>query len=124
MEIKAESKYIKISPRKVRLVVDAVKGLSLTSALENLTFLRKRAAKPLFKTLKSAIANAVNNFKLKEEDLKIRSIEILKGPVLKRWRPVSRGRAHSYEKKMSHIRVILEEKTKTKNQKLKTHIKN
>ena len=109
MEIKAESKYIKISPRKVRLVANTVRGLSLTSALENLTFLRKRAAKPLFKTLKSAIANAVNNFKLKEEDLKIKSIEILKGPVLKRWRPVSRGRAHSYEKKMSHIRVILEE---------------
>ena len=109
MEIKAESKYIRISPRKLQLVAKSIKGLSLQEALETLVFLEKRAARSLLKTLKSAIANAINNFKLKEEDLKIKSIEILKAPMLKRWRPVSRGRAHPYVKRTSHIKVILEE---------------
>ena len=117
MEIKAESKYARISPRKARLVAEKIKNLPLEDALENLAFLRKRTAKPILKTLKSAIANATYNFKLKNEDLKIKSIEILKGPVLKRWRPVARGRAHPYKRRTSHIKVILEEKPKTKNQK-------
>ena len=114
MEIKAESKYIRISPRKLQLVAKEVKDLSLKEALENLALLRKKAAKPLLKTLKSAIANAAHNFKLKEEDLKIKSIEVLKGPIFKRWRPVSRGRVHPYQKRTSHIKVILEEKSKIK----------
>lgn len=109
MEIKAKSKYIRISPRKLNLVAKSIKGLSLQKALETLAFLEKKAARSLLKTLKSAIANAINNFKLKEEGLKIKSIEILKAPMLKRWRPVSRGRAHPYAKRTSHIKVILEE---------------
>ncbi|MBL7158970.1 50S ribosomal protein L22 [Candidatus Microgenomates bacterium] len=109
MDIKAKSQHVRMSPRKVRLVVDGAKGLSLQKTLEYLILLRKRAAKPLLKTINSAIANATANFKLKEENLKIKSIEILKGPVLKRWRPVSRGRAHPYKKRTSHIKVILEE---------------
>lgn len=109
MEIKAQSKYLRISPRKLLLVSKAIKGLSLKEALENLAFFPKRGAFPLLKTLKSAIANAKNNFKLKEEQLKIKSIEILKGPSLKRWRAVSKGRAHPYKRRMSHIKVILEE---------------
>ena len=109
MEVKAKSKYIRMSPRKIRLVADSVKGLSLQKTLEYLVLLRKRAARPLLKTINSAVANAKANFKLKEENLKIKSIETLKGPMLKRWRPVSRGRSHPYEKRMSHIKVILEE---------------
>lgn len=109
MEIQAESKYVRTSPRKLQLVAESLKGLSLKQALENLSFLRKRAAKPLLKTLKSAIANAVANFKLKEENLKIKSVQILKAPMLKRFRPVSRGVAHPYKRRMSHIKIVLTE---------------
>lgn len=125
MEIKAESKYVRISPRKAQLVARAIKGLSLKEALESLSFIRKKAAKPIFKTLKSAIANATHNLKLKEENLRIRSIEILKGPVFKRWRPVSRGRAHPYLKRTSHIKVVLEEyqRSNVKNQNDKSKFK-
>lgn len=115
MEIKAESKYARISPRKARLVAEKIKNLPLKDALENLAFLRKRTAKPILKTLKSAIANATYNFKFKDEDLKIKSIEILKGPVLKRWRPVARGRTHPYKRRTSHIKVVLTKKTERPN---------
>lgn len=114
MKIKAESKYVRVSPRKLKLVADSIKGLPLEQALETLVFLKKKAARPLVKTLNSAIASAIHNFKLKKEDLKIKSIEILKGPVMKRWRPVSRGRAHPLLKRTSHAKVTLEEKPKTK----------
>lgn len=106
--IKAEQKYIRISPRKVRLVAKAIKNLSPKEALEYLKFINKRAAEPLAKTIKQAISNAVNNLKLKEEDLKFNQIQISKGSTYKRWRPVSRGRAHSILKRTSHIKVILE----------------
>lgn len=115
MLIKAEQKYIRISPRKMRLVVNAIKNLSPGQAVEQLKFVNKSAAIPLLKTIKQAIANGVNNFKLNKEDLKFAKIEILKGATYKRWQPVSRGRAHSILKRTSHIRVVL----KTKNQKPK-----
>lgn len=112
MEIKAESNYIRISPRKLQLVVEAIKGRPLDEVLDVLASIRKRAARPLLKTLKSAVANATNNFKLKEENLAIKSVQVLKGRMLKRWRAVSRGRTHPYKKRTSHIKVILEETKK------------
>ena len=108
---KSEQKYIRISPRKIRLVVKAIKGLSPIQALEYLKFLNKRSAKPLAKTIKQAIANGVNNQKVKEEDLRFSKIEIMEGPTYKRWQPVSRGRVHSIFKRTSHIRVVLESTT-------------
>lgn len=114
MEVKAQTKHIRMSPRKLNLVAKSIKDLPLEKALEKLSFLRKRAAEPLLKTLNSAIANATNNFGLKKDNLRIKSIQILKGPTLKRWRAVSRGRAHPYEKKTSHIKVILTKKNGTK----------
>jgi len=117
MFIKAEQKYIRISPRKVRLVVQAIKNLSPREALDYLKFLNKKAAIPLAKTIKQAIANAVNNKELKEDGLAFAEIEVSPGATLKRWRPVSRGKAHSILKRTSHIKVIL----KIKNQKPKTH---
>lgn len=108
MEVKAEAKYIRISPRKVRLVVDAIKGLSPQRALEHLRFIKKRAAQPLMKVIKSAMANAKKNFGLKVEDLKFKEIQVGEGPTLKRWRAVSRGRAHPIMKRTSHIKVVLE----------------
>ena len=120
MEVKAEAKYIRTSPRKVRLVVETIKNLSPQRALDYLKFINKRAAKPLSKLIQSAIANAKNNFGLKPEDLKFKEIQVGEGPTLKRWRAISRGRAHPIMKRASHIKIIL----KSKKQKAKTKIKN
>jgi large subunit ribosomal protein L22 len=117
MLIKAEQKYVRISPQKMRLVARAVKSLSPDEALDKLKFLNKRSARPLAKVIKQALANAVNNSKLKRENLKFKTIQIGEGAVYKRWRPVSRGRAHSILKRTSHVRVILESKEEIKKEK-------
>ncbi|MBI5465597.1 hypothetical protein HY946_03220, partial [Candidatus Gottesmanbacteria bacterium] len=79
------------------------------ATLDQLAFLNKAGAKVLLKTLKSAIANAENNLKIKRENLKIKKIEIGEGPRLKRWRAISRGAAHQYKRRTSNIKVVLEE---------------
>lgn len=108
MEIIAKSKYIRTSPRKLRLVADAVKQMPASQALKILVQVQKRAASPLSSTLKSAIANATANLGLKEEDLKIKTIQIGTGPTYKRFRAVSKGQAHSIVKRTSHITIVLE----------------
>lgn len=107
MEVTAEAKYVKLSPRKVRLVAEAIKRLSPALALEHLALMPKRAAGPIALVLKSAVANATHNAKLSADVLRIKSVVVGGGPALKRWHPVSRGRAHPYKKRMSHIRVVL-----------------
>lgn len=108
-EVTAKAKYIRTSPRKLRLVSRALKGLPVQKAQVVLEQVNKRAALPLSKTIKSALASAKNNLGLEEANLKIKRIEIGGGPIYKRLRPVSRGRAHSIAKRTSHITVILEE---------------
>jgi len=110
MNIKAEQKYIRMTPRKLRLVVNAVKSLPVGEAMTYLGFIHKRAAQPILKVFKQALANAKNNHQLDEVNLKIKSLEIKKGPIYKRWQPVSRGRAHSILKRTSHIELVLEVK--------------
>lgn len=110
MLIKAEQKFVRISPRKVRLVANAIRGLSVAETKDQLKVLNKRAALPLRKTLHQAIANAVNNKQQLEENLTIKEIQIGEGPTFKRWQPVSRGRAHPILKRVSHIKIILESK--------------
>lgn len=107
MIIKAEQRYIRISPRKVRLVVDAIRKLKPDQALEQLSFMRKVAAVPVAKTIKQAMANAVKNLNIPGDSLIFDSIQIGEGPTFKRWRAVSRGRAHSIYKRTSHIKVLL-----------------
>jgi large subunit ribosomal protein L22 len=111
MQVVAKSKYLRISPRKVRLVADNLRQLSPEAALTALLATNKKAAQPLAETLKQAIGNAVNNFNLNKQNLVIKEIQIGEGPVFKRWRAVSRGRAHPILKRTSHIRVVLEDKT-------------
>jgi len=118
MLIKAESKFIRTSPRKIRLVADHVRSLSPDEAVITLSHLRKRAATPLLKTLKQALANAVNNHNLPKDSLLIQSIEVNEGPTYKRWQPVSRGRAHSIFKRTSHIKIILKSPEPKKSKKL------
>jgi len=107
MIIKAESKFIRQSPRKLRLVADLVRSMKPDQALTILKHLPKAAAVPIYKTLKQAVANAVNNNNQPQENLTLQSIEVNQGPIYKRWNPVSRGRAHPIHKKTSHIKIVL-----------------
>lgn len=109
MLIKAQQKYIRTSPRKLRLVADSVRTIgSPKLALIYLEQAQKSAAQDVRKVIQTAIANAVNNLKLQEDQLFLREIQVGEGPTYKRGRAVSRGRMHPIEKKTSHITVILE----------------
>lgn len=109
MEVKASARYIRISPRKVRLVASLIRGLKIKPAFAQLKFVGKLAATPIQKVLESAVANATHNFELSEDNLFIKEIRIDGGPVLKRWLPRAHGRATPLLKRMSHINVILGE---------------
>jgi large subunit ribosomal protein L22 len=105
MQYQATSKYIRMSPRKVRLVADTIRGMNAIKAAVALAAYPKRAAEPVMETLKSAIANAKG--KQAAENLTIALIDVTGGPALKRWHAVSKGSAHGYKKKMTHLRVVL-----------------
>lgn len=98
---------VRVAPRKVRLVADAIRKLSLEEALRSLTVIKNRGSVSLEKTLKSAIANAVNNNKLKQETLKIKSIDVSESPSYKRFHPSTRGRVHPYKRRGSNIKIVL-----------------
>jgi large subunit ribosomal protein L22 len=110
MDIIAISRSIRISPRKVRLVADSVRNLPLDKALNILSMTHKRGATVLGTVFKSAIANALNNSKKSMDSLKIKGIDILDGPGIKRFHPSTRGRVHPYKKRSSHIKIVLEAK--------------
>lgn len=113
MQFTAEARQISVSPRKVRLVADSIKKMALEDALTSLSFIRKRAAYPLRKTLESAVSNAVNNGKVEKSTLSIFSIDVFDGPAYKRFRPSTRGRIHPYKKRTSHIKIVLTQKENT-----------
>jgi len=109
--MKASATHIRISPRKVRMVVDTVRGKSVSQALSILGFTRKKAALPVQKLLKSAMANAVENGGINDvETLVIDRIMVDEGPTLKRYMPRARGRATPIRKRTSHIRIVLRER--------------
>ena len=110
MEVRAVSRYIRISPQKCRLVADQVRSLSVGQALELLQFSPKKAASPIRKTLESAIANAEHNEGADIDELRVHSIMIDEGPVMKRWRARAKGRAASIIKRTSHITVTVSDK--------------
>lgn len=112
MSITAKLRYLRIAPRKVRLTADLIRGKKVQEALNQLQFITKRAALPLTKLLKSAMASARNNFGLEEGNLYISKITVDEGPKLKRWMPRARGRVTEIQKKTSHITLILDEITK------------
>lgn len=106
MEFKAEQKYLLLSPRKIRPVVEVIKKLTPKRALEVLPFIKRRASETLAKVIKSAVANAnIKNVDITK--LSFKEIQIGEGPRLKRGMPVSRGRWHPIKKRMSHIRIVL-----------------
>jgi len=108
MPVTAKLRYLRIAPRKVRLVTDLIRGKSVEEAENILNFTTKKATLPLLKLLKSAVANAKNNFQLAKENLYISKILVDEGPKLKRWRPRARGRADEIQKKTSHITITLD----------------
>lgn len=107
MEVRAELNYLRMSPRKVRLVASVMKGMDARRAQLELAHLPKRAARPLAKLLASAIANAKHNFELAAEDLIVHSIVVNEGPTLKRMMPRAMGRGAAIRKRMSHVRLVL-----------------
>ncbi len=107
MDVRAKARYVRISPRKVRLVLDAVRNLHPEKAVIHLSLMPQKSARPVRKLIESAIANAENNFKLKKADLKIKSLVADEGPTIKRWRPRAFGRAAMIRKRTSHISVVL-----------------
>ena len=122
MEVKAQLNYFRVSPRKTRAVAQLVVGLPINAALTQLMFARKRSAPALVKLLKSAIANAKNNFRLDPKNLFIKEFRIDEAPPLKRHMPRARGRATPIKKRGSHISLVLDEikpKSKLKAKKTK-----
>src|SRR3989344_8457297 len=113
MEVTARAKFIRISPKKVRLVADLIRGLDVAEAITQLQFSQKNAALPLTKLIKSAIANAEENEDLKRNNLFIKAITVDGGPTLKRWLPKAMGRATPLIKRSSHISLVLAEKVPT-----------
>ena len=117
-EITAQLNNYRQSPRKVRLVAGALRGKSVKDAKNRLDFITKRATGPLHKLLNSAIANA-KNLGEETDNLFVKSITVNAGKILYRRRPVSRGSAHPIHKRTSHIKIVLSEKLKIKDSKLK-----
>lgn len=109
MEATAKLNYLRIAPRKTRLVADVIRGLTVVQAEQQLKFLAKRGAQPIEKLLKSAVANAENNDKMVKDNLYISEIIVDEGPTLKRWRARARGSAAEILKRTSHISLTLKE---------------
>ena len=108
MKVFAHARHLRMSPRKVRLIADLVRGLDVSSARRQLMVSKKAASDIVLKLLNSAAANAEHNFGIAKEQLRIKSIEIGEGPTLKRWRPRSRGMASHINKRTAHIKIVLE----------------
>ena len=114
MEIVAITRNVRISPRKVSLIVESIKKLPIEHALSALAIMHKRGAREIAKTIRSAIANASNNARLDSKNLMFAEINVSAGPALKRFHPSTRGRIHPYKKRSSHIKVILKTKDEGK----------
>ena len=106
--ITAKSKYIRQSPYKLRLVLNLIRGLPVSEALDILKFTKRKASDEITKVIQSAMANAENNFGLNSNDLYISKAIADEGPTLKRFRPRARGRAGRINKRTSHLTIELE----------------
>jgi large subunit ribosomal protein L22 len=109
MTARAQAKYIRESPYKVRRVLDLVRGLPVDEARVVLEFTNRKAAGTVIKVLDSAVANAEHNFALDADELVVAEAYADEGPTLKRWRPRARGRATKIRKRTSHITIVVAE---------------
>lgn len=110
MEARAVARYVRISPRKARQVIDLVRGKSVDEAFNILRFTPKKAAGIIEKVLNSAVANAENNYDMAPENLYIAKAYVDEGPTMKRIQPRAMGQANLIRKRMSHITIIVSEK--------------
>lgn len=110
MEAKAHLRYARISPRKVSIVLDLIRNKPVEYAMAVLKNTPKSACEYLEKLLKSAMANAINNYQMDASRLYISECFVCPGPILKRIRPMSKGRAYRIEKRSSHVTIVLKEK--------------
>ena len=110
MEARAHLRYARISPRKVSIVHDLIRNKPADYAMAVLEHTPKSACEYLKKLLKSAMANAVNNYQMDVSRLYVSECFVCPGPILKRIRPVSKGRAYRIEKRSSHVTIVLKEK--------------
>ncbi|GAA2728950.1 50S ribosomal protein L22 [Actinocorallia aurantiaca] len=108
MEARAQARFIRVTPRKARRVVDLIRGLPAAEAQAVLRFAPQAASEPVGKVLNSAIANATHNFNLAQDTLVVARTWVDEGPTLKRFRPRAQGRAYRINKRTSHITVVLE----------------
>ncbi len=110
MEAKAIAKFVRVAPRKARVVAKLIREKYVDEALEQLRYTDKGAAGPVGKVLKSAIANAKGQFDAAPETLYVKDAFVNQGPTLKRWRPRAMGRATRINKCTSHITVVVAER--------------
>ena len=110
MEAKAYLKYLRISPRKVQIVADLIRGKDVGTAMAILMQTPKAASEPMMKLLKSAVANAENNFNMDVEKLVDTEVFATPGPILKRVMPRAQGRAYRINKRTSHVTLAVAEK--------------
>ena len=104
-KVSATSKYIRISPSKVDVILKQIRGKSYKEALEILKYLPQKAGAIVWQTLYSAVSNATNNFEFEKENLVVSEAFVNQGPILKRMRPRAQGRAFAIQKKMSHLTI-------------------
>lgn len=109
---RAIARYIRISSRKVKIVIDLIRGKSVREAEAILRYTPKVATEPVLKLLNSAVANAENNLELNRDDLYVAEVYANQGPTLMRYRPRAHGRASRIRKRTSHITIVLDQQAK------------
>lgn len=103
--VSATSKYIRISPTKIDVIISKIRGKTYKEALKILKYLPQKAGSVVWQTLYSAVSNGTNNFNLVKENLIIQEAYVNQGPILKRMRPRAQGRSFAIQKKMSHLTI-------------------
>ena len=106
-QVRATAKFVRMAPRKVRMVVDQIRNKSVEQALEVLQFSTRAAAEPVAKVVRSAVANAENNNGMRADNLVIKYAYVDEGPTLKRIRPRAKGSASRINKRTSHITIVV-----------------
>lgn len=110
MQARAQLNYLRISPRKVKIVVDLIRGKDVGTAMTLLMYTPKAASEPVMKLLKSAVANAENNHNMDPEKLFVSEVYANPGPVIKRIMPRAQGRAYRILKRTSHVTIVVSER--------------
>lgn len=110
-QVNAKLKYVRMTPRKMMMVANQIRGKGAQPAIDYLTFCRRRAARPLLKLVKSALASANQKGGIDVDNLYIKELLVDKGPTMRRWMPRARGMATPILKRTSHVKLVLEEKT-------------